>query len=240
MKNQYFGDINDYKKFGLLRSISSAYNINTLIAWMLTPNDGSTDGKFTEYLNEPTKWNNYDPILYQELVSLLNDNDTRRVSLIENSNVLSNTQYYSNYVTDSANDRDAWLASLLEQSNKSDLVFLDPDNGLEISSIGYGRSKSSKYLFWKEVSALWAAGKSVLIYQHFIREKREVFIRRMLDALSQKTEGSLVEAFSTSNVVFLMALQPHHQAFHKPLIQAVQASWKDQIKVFSCVGQGRF
>lgn len=232
MKNQYFGDINDYKKFGLLRSINSACSLNTLIAWMLTPDDGSTDGKFTEYLSESDKWEKYDTALYQELVKLLKENGIRKVSLIENSPVLSHSQYYSSHVPDNANERNAWFANLLVQSKNSDLVFLDPDNGLEIKSISYGRNKSSKFLYWKEVAALWAAGKSVLIYQHFIREKREVFIQRMLDALSQETEGSVVEAFSTSNVVFLMALQPLHHEFHQSIINTVQASWQDQIKVF--------
>ncbi len=64
MKNQYFGDINDYKKFGLLRSIMSATDINILISWMLTEDDGSTDGKFIEYLSEPEKWSQYDNQLY--------------------------------------------------------------------------------------------------------------------------------------------------------------------------------
>ena len=45
MKDQYFGDINDYRNFGLLRAILRASQLRLLIAWMLTPNDGSTDGK---------------------------------------------------------------------------------------------------------------------------------------------------------------------------------------------------
>lgn len=61
MKNQYFGDINDYKKYGLLRSIESASSLRLLVAWMLAPDDGSTDGEFVEYLDEPEKWENYDP-----------------------------------------------------------------------------------------------------------------------------------------------------------------------------------
>ena len=37
--------------------------------------DASTDGKFTDYLSEPSKWKKYDPPLYQELVSLINENN---------------------------------------------------------------------------------------------------------------------------------------------------------------------
>jgi len=73
MKDQYFGDINDYRKYGLLRSISLASNLSILIAWMLTEDDGSTDGKFIQYLEEPNKWGHYDPPLYGELARLLSN-----------------------------------------------------------------------------------------------------------------------------------------------------------------------
>jgi hypothetical protein len=44
MKNQYFGDINDYRKYGLLRMLQSSGGGRLLVAWMLTPDDGSRDG----------------------------------------------------------------------------------------------------------------------------------------------------------------------------------------------------
>ena len=230
MKNQYFGDINDYKKFGLLRAISSASNLSILIAWMLTENDGSTDGKFIQYLQEPDEWRHYDPPLYGKLVRLLNRKVARKVSLIEDSIILNGSFYYSKHVPDSAQGRTAWFNELTRVSNDCDLVFLDPDNGLEIASRPYGRKNSSKYLYWSEVGDLWADGKSLLIYQHFIREKRETFIDRMLNTLSEKAPSSIVDAFSTANVVFLLALQPCHHQLHTPIINSVRSSWTGQIQ----------
>jgi hypothetical protein len=46
MKNQYFGDVNDYRKYGLLRALQSTWNGSLLVAWMLTPDDGGRDGRF--------------------------------------------------------------------------------------------------------------------------------------------------------------------------------------------------
>ena len=43
MKNQYFGDVNDYRKYGLLRAISLNTDWNLLVAWMLKPDDGGPD-----------------------------------------------------------------------------------------------------------------------------------------------------------------------------------------------------
>ena len=46
MKNQHFGDISDYRKYGLLRALQSSGDGRLLVAWMLTPDDGSRDGGF--------------------------------------------------------------------------------------------------------------------------------------------------------------------------------------------------
>ena len=229
MKNQYFGDINDYRKYGLLRSILSAGQFRLLVAWMLTPDDGSTDGKFISYLENPDKWSKHDPVMFHKLKEILTDDQNRRVSLMENTDLLPESEYFSIEVPDIATDRREWFESLADRAKGSDFIFLDPDNGLEVKSRPYGLKNSSKFLYWREVEALWEAGKSQLIYQHFIREKRVDFVQRMLEALKEATPGSFVEAFSTSNVVFLMALQPKHQHFHEAIVKSVQGKWEGQI-----------
>lgn len=230
MKNQYFGDINDYRKYGLLRAISRVSDLRTLVAWMLTPDDGSTDGKFTKYLSEPKKWSRFDSALYFHLNQILGTQNERKVEYIEEASLLENTEYFSKVVPDKADDRDAWFTELLEKSISSNFVFLDPDNGLEVKSKPYGQKNSSKFLFWKEVDALWQSGKSLLIYQHFIRENRINFVQRMLEALKEVANDSHVEAFSTPHVVFLMALQPEHRSLHGAIVESVQENWSEQIK----------
>ncbi len=229
MKNQYFGDINDYRKYGLLRSLIHATGLRLLVAWMLTPDDGSTDGKFTSYLHDHYRWIGHDRALFSELANLMADGQQRRVSLIENTDLLPNTKYYSDITPDQGTERQKWFSSLVDRAKGVDIVFLDPDNGLEVKSTPYGRRRSSKFLYWREVEALWSSGKSLLIYQHFIREKRPRFIERMLTALRSAASDSYVEAFSTANVVFLMALQPDHHYVHSPIVDLVQKNWAGQI-----------
>jgi len=219
MKNQYFGDINDYRKYGLLRAIVRCSRLRLLVAWMITPDDGSTDGKFISYLESPAKWARHDPVLFQGLKSLVASAAKREVRLIESSELIAQARYFARIVPDAAVDRLRWFESLEEEATLRDFVFLDPDNGLEIKSKPYGSKSSSKFLYWREVEALWAAGKSLLIYQHFIREKRVIFVQRMLEVLKRATPGSFVEAFSTPYVVFLMALQPNHHSFHSAIVE---------------------
>lgn len=229
MKNQYFGDINDYRKYGLLRAIRHCTGLRLLVAWMLTPDDGSTDGQFVNYLAHPSQWERHDPDLYWGLKGLLDSGLTREVALIERSNLIPGAGYFSEIVPAQGADRRHWFASLQGHSAPYDFVFLDPDNGLEVKSTPYGRRNSSKFLYWREVEALWSSGRSLLIYQHFIREKRSAFVRRMLESLEIRTPGSLVEAFSTPNVVFLMALQPAHHHYHIGVVESVQEGWEGQI-----------
>ena len=229
MKNQYFGDINDYRKYGLLRSIIKASKLRLLVAWMLTPDDKSTDGNFITYLDKVEQWEKYDPELFYKLHDILKNQRQRKVSLIENTEILPAAQFYSELVPDPQSERKTWFDSLLEYAERSELVFLDPDNGIEIKSKPYGRKNSSKYVYCQEIKTLWESGKSILIYQHFIREERRGFIERMLEKIQVLTPGSLVEAFATSHVVFLMALQPGHMHHHEKIVSSVQKRWKNQI-----------
>jgi hypothetical protein len=229
MKHQYFGDINDYRKYGLLRAILQASGLPMLVAWMLTPDDGSTDGQFISYLQKPHKWSRFDPFLYNRLRVLLADGQGRKVSLLEKTPLLPGAGYFYDTVPDTGSNRGAWFEALLEAAEESEFIFLDPDNGLEVKSRPYGARHSSKYLYWHEVEALWSAGKSLLIYQHFIREKRDGFVQRMLKTLKESTPGSFVEAFSTPRVVFLMALQPGHQCAHKAILDMLRIRWEGEI-----------
>ena len=180
MKNQYFGDINDYRKYGLLRAIVRCTGLRLLVTWMLTPDDGSTDGKLVSYLNEPSKWAHHDPVLFRGLKELLESGQQRQVRMIESSGILDNAGYFGSIVPDASVERSKWFNALRDEARSYDFVFLDPDNGLEVKSKPYGGKNSSKFLYWREVESLWSSGHSLLIYQHFTREKRKTFIQRIL------------------------------------------------------------
>ena len=79
VKDQYFGDINDYRKYGLLRALQESTDLRLLIAWMLTPADGRSDGEFTSYLDSPRRWDRFDPELYRGLRDLMADGSDRVV-----------------------------------------------------------------------------------------------------------------------------------------------------------------
>ena len=230
MKNQYFGDINDYRKYGLIRAIHSASGLRTLVAWMLTPDDGRTDGQTIGYLDQPDRWEKFDPDLYHTLREALQRNPRRDVSLIEQTNILPHTEYFSDIVPDAAIERAEWFKALARRAPACDLVFLDPDNGLEVKSRPYGCKDSSKYLFWNEAKALWASGPSLLIYQHFPRANRIDYIQHRTNELRRALPGAVIATFSTSRVAFFLALQPKHQFLRPRIVAAVETHWNGQIQ----------
>lgn len=65
MKNQYFGDIGDYGKYGLLRCLAGQ-GLSITVNWYLTPDDTSNDGSIRGYLSKE-KDRRYDPELYDAL-----------------------------------------------------------------------------------------------------------------------------------------------------------------------------
>ena len=59
-----------------------------------------------------------------------------------------------------------------------DIVFLDPDNGLNVKSVKPGSPKSPKYVWLHEASDYIASGKSVIFYNHRPRKKAEAYAGR--------------------------------------------------------------
>ena len=53
MKNQYFGGVGDYGKYGLLKFLAE-HDVKIAVNWYLTQDDDNRpgDGKFTDYLEE--------------------------------------------------------------------------------------------------------------------------------------------------------------------------------------------
>ncbi|HHQ49329.1 MAG TPA: hypothetical protein ENK19_10670 [Acidobacteria bacterium] len=230
MKNQYLGDVNDYRKYGLLRALQGAVRDRLLVAWMLTPDDGSRDGGFRSYLEDPGRWRRYDPELFDGIAGLLRSSPAPDVSGIECSGLLPDASYYPVMVPDGRGERELWRRGLLQAAGDAGWVFLDPDNGIEVASKPVGRKGSSKYVTWGELEALWSAGCSLLIYQHFRREPREPFARRLISELRRWTGARCTEAFRTPHVLFLLVAQPRHAERFREGIRLVSRRWNAQIR----------
>lgn len=237
MKNQYFGDVNDYRKYGLLRVLTGNSGLTLSVGWMLTPPDEkrvdrktSDDGKFVGYLNERSRWRQYDEDLFDHLHSSVVVNKTRSVEAIERSTLLPKATFFSEVVPDEKQRRETWGRRLVDVCAASDLAFLDPDNGIEVPSKPIGGKNSSKYVAWNEIRDLWRGGCSLLIYQHFHRVKRDIFTPLMSQKLAKALGGARVQAFLAGQVLFLLAIQHRHCEAIDQSIREQLPRWRDQIR----------
>ncbi|MFT4161770.1 hypothetical protein [Shinella sp.] len=208
MKDQYVGDINDYRKYALLRALSSG-GVNRIgVCWMLTPSDGRSDGNKLAYLQQPERHRRVDPELFDILAHAAAEPNRRRLATIEDSGAVPGAVYHNELLPNELVGRHAFMGHCAYEFRDVDLIFFDPDNGLEVSSLPKGRKNSSKYLYLEEVAAFYASGKSLLIYQHFPRVKRAVFLARCAERLRTVAPGAALWAFTTAHVVFLLLLHP--------------------------------
>lgn len=145
LKNQYFGDINDYRKYGILRGLVGK-ELNSLICWMLTSNDSRSDGKFIDYLTEPLKWKVFDTELYEILRELLLHKNQRDVRAVEEYSLIPRAQFIYTLIKDDLRSREVWKKELLLKYKSKDIIFFDPDNGIEVKSVQKGNQGSSKYI----------------------------------------------------------------------------------------------
>jgi hypothetical protein len=229
MKNQYFGDVNDYRKYGLLRALIAGSEITTTICWMLTPDDGRPDGKLTTYLMQPERWRHFDPELLDTLQGLVRDE--RSVAHLEKASLLPRTRFYNEILPDDHQGRQQYFAPFWPRAQNSDLIFFDPDNGVEVKSKPLGRKGSSKYLYWRELTQAFSGGSSVLVYQHFPREKRTPFIARVAKEMDGRTEAPCIYSFRTSHVVFFLLLSELSRPTLELNILRVSETWVGQIEV---------
>jgi hypothetical protein len=229
MKDQYFGDINDYRKYGLLRTLSDA-GLRLGVCWMLTHPDDSTDGKHTQYWHEPALWRHFDPQLYDALIQCAGNKALRCVANAARWNLLpTNTVYFAQALPDSREGRAAFFSDANVALSEAELLFFDPDNGIAGKSRVRGRKDSNKYLWWSEVSSAFKTGRSVLVYQHWQRTQREAQVDASVTAIREQIGAPLICTFCTPFVLFLLATQQCHVVATERALAAVAARWKNQI-----------
>lgn len=231
MKNQYFGDINDYKKYSLLRILTDLGKMDTVVCWVLTANDMCNDGRRTQYLNQPEIWEKRDPVVYRHLKEHVLEKGIRNVQVIQHTNLLPNCRFFDRPIHDDIRSREEYFKIFKRFAAGADLVFFDPDNGLGVKSVPRGKRKSSKYIYWNELEESFKLGHSILIYQHFPRKPREIFIRELVEQFQNMNGIKSVFSFSTYHVAFILIPQPRHEEeFHKRTFK-ISEIWGDLIKV---------
>ena len=173
MQNKYVADIGDYGKYALLNSLC-AREIRCLVVWYLTAEKvNNAHGKFRLYLDN-CEFRKAEPRIFDVLKEISSSIDSRNIEAVRKKGVLSTKtdfheaelSYFNIPLSDRKQCRDEWFANAAEKAKKADLIFLDPDTGLEVQSRGPFSKMGTKYTTVEEVKAFLAEAKSVVLYQH--------------------------------------------------------------------------
>ena len=227
MKDQYFGDFGDYQKFSLLKLLRDTGGFKITVHWMKTKNDGGTDGKHITYLNDPATWNSYDKEIYDFLKHHVG-RKKRNLALFEESAHASAINFIHDHIEDP--QKRLKVLDKLSRDKSSNLIFFDPDNGIEVKSTN---SKNvHKYVLWRDIEIAYASGKSILIYQHFSRKNREVFVQEKLQEIKSHLKVNVFAVKVKHSVYFLLA-QEKHKAKIKKSLATYKSTWRDLVSVSS-------
>ncbi len=230
MKNQYFADINDYRKYGLLRILAGEASLKIAVCWMLTEDDERTDGNAVDYLDRPASWRHFDPVLFDALKACMASPENRSVRWAEEMQLIPKATYFPSLLMDGTADRQQFFRQFFQRAADCDLVFFDPDNGIEVKSHAYGGKNSSKYIYWDELSETFAKGYSILVYQHFKRIKRDIFIEQLAAQFRNRLGIPEIISLSTPHVLFLLIPQGRHQLYLRNKCAEITARWEAQVK----------
>jgi hypothetical protein len=179
MQDRYVGDVGDFGKYALLRRLcgrSGEQIVRLGVVWCLFAEQESTnDGRHISYLYSP-KYVALDDQLLNSL-RILVKSGCRRVSSIATAGILpAETVFFDAPVSGGASGRIdrirrrlAWLEDCVRLTDRCELTFFDPDNGMEVQSIPKHHPKAGKYIFWDELIPFWQRGNALLIYHHLNR-----------------------------------------------------------------------
>ncbi|MBX7200986.1 MAG: hypothetical protein K1X51_16560 [Rhodospirillaceae bacterium] len=175
MQNKYAGDIGDYLKLGILRALSPGRKLG--VAWWLHPDGGPVgDGQHTKYLDAGLDWRPYDPPLFDHLREIVHTG-RRNVAALQDERLLPGARFAAEQIpvtcgpSERPIQRAAWFGRVKAALAGCDLVFADPDNGIEPAGYKPTMGNSGKSITWDEIAALRAPGRALVVYHHQTRFK---------------------------------------------------------------------
>ena len=237
MKNQYAGDVGDYTKLGILRGLENA-GFSIGLNWYLTPDEPEhsktfTDGKHTNFLDKTCDTPD------KELYLALKPNEKskkRSVARLERAKLFENTLFWNKMLE--AQSRDKWHSEALKKLHKQDVIFLDPDNGLEVKSTKPYSKNGNKYTTYKEVADYYAKGSTVIIYNHRDRKPENEYLKRfyqfknMEETKNAKMFYLRASRYSVRDYLFLVQ-ERHFSGLERAIDDFLATEWCRYLKKYT-------
>lgn len=239
MQNRYVGDVGDFGKYGLLRSLFKDTDKRLGVNWYLVPDETHTnDGKHIDYLNKPA-FRSCDPVLFDQLQQLVSKGQ-RDVSFVERSGLLPpGTVFFSTTVPSGQQGyhRYDWFSKSLHALKGCDALFLDPDNGLEVASVSSGSDKLGKYVLYQDIAKYYRAGFSLIVYNHRDRSKEDDYQKRFTkisDTIGKHVPLPIMRfrRYSVRDYVFVLQ-DDLREVVTEGLVRLARSPWAEHWEYFT-------
>jgi len=222
MQTRYIGDVGDFGKYGLLRALigefpaESAKLLLGVVWYLVSKHEANNDGKHDSYLNLKdttaqkrfaSSFRECDTKLYDALRGLRLHQKFQMADIHDSNLFPKDTKFYDaalSYIDlpwkgpatadRRIQHRTAWFEGALKATQGCEVVFVDPDNGLE-SGVQNHELAAPKYAYFDELKQLARRGQSLVIYHHFNRQREQTHNKQLRDRLKE----------------LITQLQPRHQ-----------------------------
>jgi len=175
VQHRYTGDVGDYVKLALLRAVMPGCKLG--VAWWLYPDESHNgNGRHVGYLDDPKQWRSLDPGLYDKLAEIIRRQE-RLITHLYDPELLPDATFFDEAIpcptsiADRRTSRCAWFGRLQDALALCDLIFLDPDNGLEPAGFRPTTRVAGKSVSFAELQQLNQPGRALIVYHHQTRRK---------------------------------------------------------------------
>jgi hypothetical protein len=170
MQVRYIGGIGDYGKFALLRHLMQGRRL--AVCLYLTSANGKVKdpGRHFDYLGRPEEFRHLAPDLFDQLAELVGSRNPTMdpLTALQRSRVLENAAFHRHEVPKQTSLRPMWGELLVNSVGDANLVFLDPDSGIQ------GNRLTSRHVSLDEIAALRLKDRALVIGHHQSGRKAEV------------------------------------------------------------------
>jgi len=235
MKNQYFGDVKDYVKYGILRVLTDQMKCRLMVNWMLTDDDSSGEGRHRYYLCNKNrgKWRFLDQELYDRLYQVVKVENQRNVTCGKYCINSAEVSFFDKVLSSGEFQRKIFFNEFDNAVGGFDLIFFDPDIGMAYPDEKKALKQPSKYLFWPELSRYYSEfSKSLLFYQHRRQsDSPRTLIDKTLIEVHKNMQPENIWVFYRADVAFFLIPQCHVSKIASDAAREFKNKWGRKVAV---------
>ena len=225
MQLRYVGGIGDFGKFALLRHLRKDRRL--AVCWYLTGETQATEERerHFDYLKHPDHFRHFAPEVFDQLAEFAGGSGGVVDPLIElqANKILGNAVFLRKEVPKRISLRQLWVDELVAAARDSNLVFLDPDRGIE------GKRLTNKHVALAEIAALRLPDRALIVSHQQSGRKSEV---KFLADRMRSLGCDPVEIIRLRLVTSRLYIVADHDSAMTELIATFVRKWGNRIKSY--------